>query len=841
MVSSALAVPVWLLSGDYLMRFFKVMFVTAGFLGLSASFHAGDVPLGAEAVETPLAAFFGFDELEVVKIGRDAGPALVADMNGNGLMDLVVVNNHASRIEIHYQKEDATPGDAAPPSRVNEFPEHWRFKRENVSVTHRVTGIVAHDFNSDGRMDLIYAGHPGEIVFVRQTQAGRFEVTRRHRVRNLATTRRGFALADVLGESAGGPELLALAGGEIHIWPLEGDGGDMLGQPQRLSAGANIGAFVIADLRGDGANDVAALVPDDPAPLRIWFGARDGDGRAQLGPQKRYEMPAIRTMEVIELDNHDARPAARLAVIESASKRLVIYEAASEPIPVGGHREGAFHVHGFTDPGSRKRSVAVIDIDGDGLLDVLSTDVPANAVVWYRQIASDGIQPGRSFPSLSELDAIAAARRADESGYAEMFVLSEREAVVGRSEVGPDGIAFPQPLAISQGATPVAMSLVELDGQRHVAVVTRDGRDHKLELLNVERGPSGGPGGGPGGGARREIPLGGLARSPETIVALDADQDGRTDLLLFTRDRPMTMLLADPEHEHGYRLLESTHMGQFGLVQAARAENTAVFDINGNGMDELLIADRNYVRAVRYEANPAPGVSPGWQVVQQINASDPSSRLVAVTVLGSGSPPPRARGSRIIAADRENDRLVVFAQGGVAHHADSGLWTEIESIGIRGFGFTSIHAGSFAGDGEENILAIGSDGFAVVRLGGERLVLRETDAWRTTDERQLHFELAGGDVNGDGFTDLIAIDAGEQICDIFTFTETGRLLHATGFKIYESRIFARGQAREFQPNQAIIADVTGDGADDLILISHDRVLIYPQMTVDREERAQTKR
>jgi hypothetical protein len=27
-----------------------------------------------------------------------------------------------------------------------------------------------------------------------------------------------------------------------------------------------------------------------------------------------------------------------------------------------------------------------------------------------------------------------------------------------------------------------------------------------------------------------------------------------------------------------------------------------------------------------------------------------------------------------------------------------------------------------------------------------------------------------------------------------------------------------------------VADVTGDGADDLVLLAHDRVLIYPQMT-----------
>ena len=121
-----------------------------------------------------------------------------------------------------------------------------------------------------------------------------------------------------------------------------------------------------------------------------------------------------------------------------------------------------------------------------------------------------------------------------------------------------------------------------------------------------------------------------------------------------------------------------------------------------------------------------------------------------------------------------------------------------------------------------------------MRLAGERLTLRETDAWRSTEQQQLHHELAAGDLNGDGFVDLIALDAGEQMADIFTFTQTGRMLHAMGFQVYESRIFSGGQAREFQPNQIVIADVTGDGADDLVMVTHDRVLIYPQMTVDQQ-------
>ena len=80
----------------------------------------------------------------------DAGPIVIADMNGDGLRDLIAVNNRASRIEIHYQKKDAKPDDEVrAPTRVNEFPEHWRFRREFVSVTHQIDAIVPGIFTAD--------------------------------------------------------------------------------------------------------------------------------------------------------------------------------------------------------------------------------------------------------------------------------------------------------------------------------------------------------------------------------------------------------------------------------------------------------------------------------------------------------------------------------------------------------------------------------------------------------------------------------------------------------------------------------------------------------------------
>ena len=84
--------------------------------------------LSSTQAATPLGDYFGFDGLEIISIGNRPGPMLVADMDGDGLEDLVVVNNRDSRIDLLRQKPDAkrdAPIEA--PDRVNELPDHWMF------------------------------------------------------------------------------------------------------------------------------------------------------------------------------------------------------------------------------------------------------------------------------------------------------------------------------------------------------------------------------------------------------------------------------------------------------------------------------------------------------------------------------------------------------------------------------------------------------------------------------------------------------------------------------------------------------------------------------------------
>ena len=81
---------------------------------------------------------------------------------------------------------------------------------------------------------------------------------------------------------------------------------------------------------------------------------------------------------------------------------------------------------------------------------------------------------------------------------------------------------------------------------------------------------------------------------------------------------------------------------------------------------------------------------------------------------------------------------------------------------------------------------------------------------------------------------MVVLDAGRQAVDILSFSDRGRLHPMTEFTVFETKIFSGGAPREYEPREVLVVDVTGDGADDLVLVAHDRILVYPQMAITED-------
>jgi len=51
---------------------------------------------------------------------------------------------------------------------------------------------------------------------------------------------------------------------------------------------------------------------------------------------------------------------------------------------------------------------------------------------------------------------------------------------------------------------------------------------------------------------------------------------------------------------------------------------------------------------------------------------------------------------------------------------------------------------------------------------------------------------------------------------------------ADRWQVFEQHTFRGSSDSMPEPREALIADVTGDGKNDLIVLVHDRILVYPQ-------------
>ncbi len=89
-------------------------------------------------------------------------------------------------------------------------------------------------------------------------------------------------------------------------------------------------------------------------------------------------------------------------------------------------------------------------------------------------------------------------------------------------------------------------------------------------------------------------------------------------------------------------------------------------------------------------------------------------------------------------------------------------------------------------------------------------------------------DLIAGDLNADGHPDIVLIDTAEHFVEIVTYAGQSDLTRAVSFKVFERKSF-RGGGDPMEPRDHAVGDaVDGDGRTDLVLIVHDRVLVYRQ-------------
>ncbi|MHC4939052.1 MAG: FG-GAP repeat domain-containing protein [Planctomycetota bacterium] len=718
---------------------------------------------------------YGFDGMEIYKLEWKTVRLTPADLDGDGLTDLLVANNRKAKIDVLLRRKEPVPLEARRGEKLpNDLDYDRFFEKREILTEKEVFSLIAADLNGDGAIDVSYFGRPEELVVAYGDGKGNFPRSARFPAADGSTLRRGLAAADLNGD---GRTDLAHVGKAFTAVYYQTEKGT-LAEPRKLPhSDKGVAVLQTVDVNGDGRTDLVHMLPNDPRSVRVRFQESDGT----LGPALALETTPWR---IGAFGNYDGKAGSELTVIQRSSgvlRTLAITSKESSDRPLG---LGDPLLYAFESTGGKKaRSVAVGDVNGDGRNDVVVSEPDTAQVALYLQREDGRLASREKFPSLANIDSV---RVSDLDGdkRAEVIVLSKTENTVGVASLTKEGrLPFPRllelpgkPLAID--ARPQLVVVYEKDKVRHARIGDKD------------------------------VVLEGVKSGPDAVLATDFNQDGRFDLVLLDRFGKARVWLGAEEG----KFAEAKSGGAAaGMLNRLDAGAVSLADVNGDQKTELLVSSKNFARALRLGAGGSP------EVVDQANGASPRSQVkgaVAADFDGDGKP-------EIALFDRDGNRVTLLKRG------KTGVFGVVGNIPVGTLEFRSMHATDLNGDGRSDLLLAGRTRFAVLHAQGRSHELTE----RHTYERREEFSSLGyfghGDLNGNGGVDLAVIDRGKRSLVIVSYDASRGFVERLVWPVYEKKMHENekqgGGAREIA-----VADFDGDGKDDIAVLIHDRVIVYRQ-------------
>jgi hypothetical protein len=444
------------------------------------------------------------------------------------------------------------------------------------------------------------------------------------------------------------------------------------------------------------------------------------------------------------------------------------------------------------------------DVNGDGRPDLLVAEPESGQLSVYLQQPDGSLAPPDTFPTLAGVSQLAAADW-NGDGHPEIFLLSQKERAVGITAFDQNGrLPFPtlvpldgKPLVMAvgplkAGAKPSLAVIVDKDGQRSLVTRTADGKMRTQKLSDS------------------------FKSNPVTLAIQDVNQDGLPDLVVLSPYEKIKVLLQKPGGDFDEEDVDPPGgaIEQPWLVSA---------DVDGDGKTELLLPQNNFVRAVVLEQQaktPDSTNKPAWvfRVKDQINGAAGDSRIVGATAAANGTNSTPS----IFLLDAEHKQLTLCERD------TNGVWRVARNVELPVSDFIGLQAVALGGTNVQSVAFLGQNAVAWMPLAGDVWDFTALDGYDTPIKDGYLNDVVAGDLTGGGRKDLVFMETAKNNLDLVRFDSNHKLVPGERWQVFEAHTF-RGAANALpEPREALVVDVTGDGKNDLIVLVHDRILVYPQ-------------
>jgi hypothetical protein len=782
-----------------------IIFVSSFFSNVSAN----------QADFNDISAYYGFEEMEIIKLDWGIKDLRVADFNGDGRNDIAVVNNRKAKIELLVQKEAIGPGETEvtvdPGDRdVNKITPPTRFEKQSIAVPQKVHSLVCGDLNSDGMTDLVFYGEPRGLYVILQ-KAGETEADKPKSL-NWRTKKKikiddGLLASNMLicaDLNNDGADDLALAGRDNVYIVVQKEAGS-LAEPVKYPTSAQTLSVKVGDLNGDNINDLILITNDREKPAHVRFGLKTG----QLGPQVQFFIERPFTYKLHDIDEIAGD---EILAVDGVSGRLTCYKLAAEK-----QKDTDWPILYYplaSGQANTKRDLVVSDFDGDSLVDVTISDPGAAELIFYKHEAGLGLAEPVRFPALADITSLSAAD-IDDNGKTELGVLSVKEKVLGISQFEDDRLSFPKPIDLT--GEPVAMELADIDNDGSVdcLYISNDDDIRTLRTIynlaaaeELRAGPA--------------LELKKLTSNPDGLKVLDVDQDGLQDVLIFVSyELP---ILARQVEKRKFEIVDSPK-AQASLIKDASLRSIAVANVDGKAGKELLVAQKNFARSLVFSDGQR------WSVIDQYNAKSPENQISAVAAFDINADSSRPR-LAILLLDGQKGQLQILETSSadktyrVEKELDVGKWNAAVHLKMLFAPLTHAEA--------KSILLFDSEKFALITPPSGGIVaqhLEQQFSYETKIKDGTYGNLTAGDINSDGRTDIIMVEYRGNHMEILALDAGAKPVPAMRFMIFEQKSYRDSKGRTkstVEPRELKVADITNDGKNDLVTVIHDRIIIYPQ-------------